>query len=203
MTGFWLISYMVLWVLFILFALLLLGALQQIGVLRRQLGLTTADQNPALEAFPSDEEDGPVLGSLLPEMTLESMNGSGTYTLRENTQSTLLLMFLSTTCPGCQKVVDPLNTLIESQRYSGRVLVVLRGDDQMCQAFLKVFPLRAPVIQDRHAHISKGFDVHRNPFGLLYDAAGMLVGKGTVARYGELIALLGEQVRLAEESTAR
>jgi hypothetical protein len=36
-----------------------------------------------------------------------------------------------------------------------------------------------------------GFGVHGSPYGLLYDAAGVLVRKGIVTDHEELLALVG------------
>lgn len=112
-------------------------------------------------------------------------------------------MFMSTMCASCQMMVDPINLLIASELYRGRVVVILRADDHACQAFLKVFPLHVPVVQDRDGLITQGFEVHHNPFGLLYDTKGILIGKGVIARNEELLALVGEKVESSKESSPR
>jgi hypothetical protein len=82
-------------------------------------------------------------------------------------------------------------------------VVILRGDDHARQAFLKVFPLRVPVIQDRDARITKSFAVQHSPFGLLYDTAGSLIRKGVIVRNEDLLTLLGELIQPPKEAPTR
>lgn len=202
MTGFWLVSYIGLWVIVILLVLLVVGLLQQLGLLQRQFGQLGTEQTQSLASPPPPaEQDGPALGSLLPDLNVESVNGFGNLTLRENTQ--MLVLFMSPMCEGCQKIVDSVNELIESQIYRGRVVVILRGDDHARQAFLKVFPLRVAVIQDRDSRITKSFAVQHSPFGLLYDTAGSLIRKGVIVRNEDLLTLLGEVTQLSKEAPTR
>ena len=190
MTGFWLASYIGLWVIVIVLILVLVGILQQLGLLQRQVGQSRTGPTQADEV-PSSAQDGPGIGSLLPDLRLVSVNGFGTLTLWESTNTTLLL-FMSPMCEGCQKIVDPLNEFIDSRGYTGRAVVILRGDDPACQAFLRVFPLHVPVIQDRDSLITQEVAVHYRPFGLLYDAAGSLRSKRVVVRNDDLSTLLAD-----------
>lgn len=108
---------------------------------------------------------------------------------------------MTPSCRSCQDVVNPLNKLLDSGAYSGNVITILRSDIQGCQAFLSVFPLSVPVVCDRDKKITKQFDVHRSPFGLLYDEQGHLIRKGVVQELEDIQALLGDtSVPLAVQS---
>lgn len=85
-----------------------------------------------------------------------------------------------------------MNALAEDRSRGARPIVILRADEQGCQAFLSVFPLRMPAVCDSDGKITMGLDVHRNPFGLLYDRDGTLVRKGIVGGEEDLLALLGD-----------
>ncbi len=193
MTGFWLGSYLVLWGVVVILCILVVGCLQQIGLLQRQLG-----QQPAEPATPppSVEHDGPPIGSHLPELVLETINDFGTLTLASTEQlGGILVIAMSPLCESCQHVVEPLNALVEQRRGAERVIVLLRADDQGCRAFLSVFPLHMPVVCDNTRTITQGFAIHGNLFGLLYDASGLLVRKGIVMQAEDLRVLLGEEVQ--------
>lgn len=194
MTGFWLASYVVLWVLVVALCLLMVGLLQQVGLLQRRLGQPASETQVSSETtiIPL-EKDGPNIGSGLPELIVEAVNGFGTVALPTsyNERGTLLL-FLAPTCKSCQHVVDPLNTLLDEGAYDGNTIAILRADEQGCQAFLNVFPLHLPVVCDSEHAISMSFDVHRTPFGLLYDRHGNLVRKGIVEGQEDILALLGD-----------
>src|SRR5579885_317948 len=130
MSGAWLVSYLILWGLVVVLAFLVFGCLQQLGILQRRTeghSVNTDDSVPTLE------KDGPTIGSPLPDIVAESMNGFGK--LISSSEKGTLLMFMSPLCESCQHVVDPLNTLVEKQEYSGQVIVILRADEQGCRAF--------------------------------------------------------------------
>ena len=192
MTGLWLVSYLVLWVLVVVLSILVVGCLQQIGLLQRQL-----EPQPAKTGTPilSVEHDGPPIGARLPDLVFETINGFGTFTLSSSeNQRGCLVVFISSLCESCQHLVDLLNALVESQNHTERVIVLVRSDDQGCRAFLNVFPLHMPVFCDSTRTITMGFDVHTNPFGLLYDASGALIRKGIVMGAEDLRALFGDAV---------
>lgn len=194
MTGFWLASYIVLWVLVVILCLLMIGLLQQVGLLHRRLGQPTSDASKSLEvAMLPLEKDGPAINSSLPELTVETINGFGTQALSAmHNEGYRLLLFLASTCESCQHIVDSINRLLSDGIYDGYALAILRSDEQGCRAFLNVFPLHLPVVCDSERTITMSFEVHRNPFGLLYDRHGNLVRKGVVQRQEDLQALLGD-----------
>jgi methylamine dehydrogenase accessory protein MauD len=181
----------VLWVLVVVLGLLLIGVLRQLGLLQGQRALPAAA--PAA-AIPTVENDGPAIGTPIPDLVAPSVNGFGAVALAtpENEGSTsTLLMFMSPMCEPCQHVVEPLNALAEDAVRAVRPVVIMRADEQACRAFLSVFPLRLPTICDSERTITMGFDVHGTPFGLLYDEHGTLTRKGLVMDHDDLLALLG------------
>jgi hypothetical protein len=189
MTGPWLASYLVLGVLVLVFCFLVIGALVQIGPLRLQrAGRAAAPET----AVPVGADDGPPLGSRLPELVAGTMNGFGSVTLAEpNDERSTLVVFLSPLCESCQHVVAALNALVEDGAHQVRVVAIMRADEQACRAFLRIFPLQLPLVGDGERTITMGFGVHGSPYGLLYDAAGVLVRKGIVTDHEELLALVG------------
>jgi hypothetical protein len=204
MSGFWLVSYIVLWVVVFLLGALVVGILQQMGLQRREQGAwgiavsqdtprVDATEGKELGAIPPLEDDGLVIGSELPQLTLDTINGHDSVELRPGpSDGPTLLVCLSPMCETCQHVVEPLNALASDDDFTGRIVAVLRTDAPGCNAFLNVFPLHAPVVCDADRTITMGFNAHRIPFGLLYDANGTLVRKGVLSDEDHLLALLGD-----------
>lgn len=190
MTGWWVVSYLVLWVAVVLIALLVVGTLRQLGQIGLQLG--TGSQQP-LPELPSIENDGPAIGTAIPNVVADTINGFGLVeTAAIRTTKWLLVMFLSPTCDTCQHAVELLNSLARQRGETIQIIVIMRADELACGSFQNVFPLQVPLICDSTRKLTYGFDVHRNPFGLLYDTSGKLVRKGTVLDGHYLAALLGE-----------
>ncbi len=192
MSNIWLVSYILLWVFVIGLALLIIGVLQQIGLLHRQLAqLGTAAASPPNLPVPAPRDDGPPLGAILPELALETINGFGTLRLppSHNGNGTLLVV-LSPMCETCQRTAEPLNKIVDDGIFHGTVAVLMKSDEQACRAFLSLFPLHLPVVCDRTREIIMGFQVHNIPFGLLYDSQGILKAKGMVRDCDDLLTLL-------------
>lgn len=192
MSGLWLASYLVLWGLVVLVCLLLIGILRQLGLLQRQLALRPAEAK-ADSAIPALEHDGPAIGSPIVNLEAETINGFGRLILaRRPERESTLLMFLSPMCETCQHVVEPLNAAAADAGRAVSPAVIMRADEHACRAFQSVFPLHLPVVCDREGTITMGLDIHRTPFGLLYDEQGTLIRKGEVEGEEDLLALLGD-----------
>ena len=192
MTGLWLVSYVVLWVIVVVLCFFLVGVLRQLGLLYRQL-----EQRPSRpkeeDSIPALEQDGPTIGSPLPDLEVDTFNGFGSLsTAMLRGSGSTLLVFMSPMCETCQHAVEPLNMLVADVTHNVHPVVFIRADEQACRAFLSVFPLRMPVVCDRDATITVDFSVHRTPFGLLYDERGSLIRKGSLEGYEDLRALLGD-----------
>jgi hypothetical protein len=187
MTGLWLVSYVILWVIVITLLLLVLGILRLVGSLNSRITL----ESSADDSIPSIAADGPEIGSSMPKVEAPSLVGSGTVSLPEPGKGALLI-FMSHMCSSCQSIVDSLNQLGEEQTSGVPVTVFLRADERGTQAFLTVYGLQVPTISDGETIWTRAFSVHRSPFALYYDEKGVLVRKGTVAEgMVDLLAVLG------------
>jgi methylamine dehydrogenase accessory protein MauD len=193
MTGLWLVSYLVLWVLVVVLCFFLVGILRQLGLLHRQLEYRPL-QSEGEDSIPLLEQDGPTIGSPLTNLEVDTINGYGRLTtamLRD--RGLMLLVFMSPMCETCQHIVEPLNTLAADAARTIPMAVIMRADEHGCRAFLSVFPLHMPVVCDRESAITMGFDIHRTPFGLLYDEQGILIRKGVLEGHEDVLALLGDR----------
>ena len=193
MTGLWLASYLILWGLVVVLCLLLIGVLRQLGLLYRRLesGSTPLQEG---DSIPALEHDGPAIGSPIVDLDADTINGFGNLVLTKlDKGGSTLFVFMSPMCEACQHIVEPLNTLAADAARAVSPHVIMRADEQACRAFLSVFPLHMPVVCDRDRTITMGLDVHRTPFGLLYDEHSTLIRKGLVEGYEDLLALLGDR----------
>ncbi len=187
MTGLWLATYLALWTVVILTVLLQVGVLRQLGMIQRQ---HQPAQKPQL---PSYQDDGPRLGSQIPELTIQAANVGSAVSLTDMaTARGALIIFMSPLCEGCHEIVNPLNALAKDRLRSVPSLVILRGNETSCRSFLRVFPLDAPVALDLDDSLTAGFGMHHSPYGLLYDENQLLVRKGSVTDADSLAALLGD-----------
>jgi len=178
MSGWWLVSYVALWVLFVAVAALLLGALREISLLRAG----PSQKVPA--GFPEPSQDGPPAGSVLPPLPLEGARAEPVG------DAWLLVSFLSPLCQGCHESVELMNRAVGTSSGHLQAVVILDGSDQAVDAFLRIFPLEAEVIRDPAGDLAEEFSVHFRPFALLYDPSGRLVSKNQIANSHDLDALL-------------
>lgn len=198
MTGLWLISYILLWAVVIIVCLLLIGVLRQVGMLQSP-SVPSSASPPSDVEIPTIENDGPPIGSLFPDIAGDSINGFGVISLADvHRQGAILLMFLSPMCEDCQHVVEPINAIAAERDRGVYPIAIVRADKAGCEAFDVVFPLHVPLICDSDRSITKGFGVHRSPFGLLYDGEGLLVRKGVIHGREEFLALLGDETAPTE-----
>ena len=194
MTSLWLVSYIALWLLVGVLCLITVGLLQQLGLLQGQLRIESTESGTEKTLLhPAPEDDGPDIGSVLPQLTASSINGFGQLTFPFSPQKGYsLLIFLSPLCEICQHIVETLNMVAENNANAGRVIAIMRTDEQACSAFISLFPLHLPVICDTERTITMGFHVHHAPFLLLYDAQDLLVRKGGIKDQKDLLTLLGD-----------
>lgn len=189
MTGFWLGSYVVLWILQVSSVAAIIATMRQVGLLRIELALHPPSETAGRSTMPSVESDGPELGSSMSPMILTTIDGK---LLKLPLNRPTLLTFMSAICPGCQKAIKPLNSLADDEARGVQPVVILRAEEETCLAFLAIFELRVPVICDDR-RLTMEFSVHRNPFALLYNREGTLVRKAIVEEEAHIQALMRDQ----------
>ncbi len=194
MNPVWLISYVVLWILVAILALLTVGLLQQLGFLQREFATLKRERGEeSSSSIPPLDKDGPDIGASLPERTFRPFNGHQAVSLAAPyNQHCTVLLFLTITCESCQHMVEFINEFLQAEGFQGTAVTFLRADTGGCQAFQQVFPLNIPTICDDDHSISMEFEIHRFPLGLFYDAEGKLLRKGIVQEREDLLALLGD-----------
>ncbi len=196
MTGLWLVSYIALWLLVGVLCMITLGLLQQLGLLQHKLEQYSSGFTTEQTLYhPTLEDDGPEIGSKLPNLTTDTINGFGILNFPFSSQEKYsLLVFLSPLCETCQDIVEILNTVADNNANVGNVIAIMRSDEQACRSFINVFPLHLPLVCDNERVVTMKFGVHHAPFGLLYNTQGTLIRKGGIKSQKDLSSLLEDVV---------
>jgi hypothetical protein len=200
MSGFWLVSYIILWLIVLVGVGLLAGVLRELGL--GTIQARTLRTNNPLRA-PRIENVGPDIGAPFRDLRGLARTGNAwvesQYVTEEGIGS--LLLFMSPNCRSCQDIVEPLNHIADERSRDLRVAVVLKGNEKMCRNFIDLFKLRAQTFLDEGGGISRDFRVNTSPFGLYYGPEGTLVRKGVVTDEVYIRVLIGEDVT-AEDANA-
>jgi thiol-disulfide isomerase/thioredoxin len=173
-TG-WAVSLIVLWAIVLILSGVLLWHLGDGIELRQPAAIAQSD---APHIPPSVEQDGPSIGTQLPDFRdkLDVREVQRIPTSTDGSHDTLIV-FLAPLCTTCHRVSSFLNAL--SQERSGLTIVaVVVGVPDAVDAYLKLFPLAVPVVRDPEQQVMRGvFNVRTTPFALFYDRSGQLVRK--------------------------
>ncbi len=183
MSGVWLASYVVLWVVVLLLAFLLAGALRQLGLLQLRLG----DDPGALIT-----DTGLERGAEAPDFTALGAESGELVSLSDLPAVPRMLVFASPGCLSCRELIPGLNE-VRKTRGDFDFLVVCRGDLESCQAFGRMNGLEAPMVVDTTGQIEKDYLVTLTPFAYLIDHQGRVVIRGIANDWRQLESLLEQE----------
>jgi methylamine dehydrogenase accessory protein MauD len=183
MSGVWLASYVVLWVVVLLLAFLLAGALRQLGLLQLRLG----DDPGALIT-----DTGLERGAEAPDFTALGSESGELVSLSDLPAVPRMLVFASPGCLSCRELIPGLNE-VRKTRGDFDFLVVCRGDLESCQAFGRMNGLEAPMVVDTTGQIEKDYLVTLTPFAYLIDHEGRVVIRGIANDWRQLESLLEQE----------
>ena len=183
MSGVWLASYIVLWLVVFALAFLLAGALRQLGLLQLRLG----DDPGALIT-----DTGLERGAQAPDFTALSADSEELVTLSELPAAPRLLVFASPGCLSCRELIPGLNEVRKTRREFD-FLVVCRGDLESCQGFGRMNRLEAPMVVDTTGQIEKDYVVTLTPFAYLLDHERNVVIRGVANDWRQLESLLEQE----------
>lgn len=182
MSGWWLASYVVLWVLVVVLALAVLALARQVGVLHLRLG-----PRGALEI----DDEGPPLGEA-PE-PIDARDPAGRPVTIGGPGSAQLLMFVSPGCPVCREV---LPSLPAASRVGGMAPVVV--SDGPAHDVPGTAGIRAPVVVS--ADVARAYGVPGTPYVVVLDGQGVVRAKGTVNNMEQMEGLVETARRRIDEA---
>ncbi len=184
MSGVWLASYVVLWLLVLVMGFLLAGALRQLGLIQLRLG----DDPGALIT-----DSGLERGTLAPDFTALDAGTGGSLTLSDLPARPRLLIFVSPSCLSCRELIPGLNEVQATRGREFDFLAVCRGDFESCRSFARMNRLHAPMVVDTNGQIEKDFEVQLTPFAYLLDYEGRVVIRGLANDWRQLESLLEQE----------
>jgi methylamine dehydrogenase accessory protein MauD len=184
-SGWWLASYVVLWILVIALSLLVLALARQIGVLHLRLG-----PRGALEV----DDEGPPLGEAPEPMDARAIDGRGVTIGGPGEPQ--LLFFVSPGCPICRELLPSLAPAARAARMTP-VAIVDVGEEVAREAYDHSPPSVALVAGPE---ISETYEVPGTPYAVILDTIGVVRAKGTVNNLEQIEGLVDTARRRVEET---
>jgi methylamine dehydrogenase accessory protein MauD len=185
MAGWWLASYVILWVLVVVLAILVLALARQVGTLHLRLG-----PRGALEV----DEEGPPLGEAPEPVDASDFRGRSV-TLGGPGQAQLLL-FVSPGCPVCREVLPSLPAAARVGKMAP-VVVVDAPDDEARSLYgadrLEAVLVAAP-------EMAEGYRIPGTPYAVALDVLGVVRAKGTVNNLEQMDGLVDTARRRLEKA---
>ena len=179
MSGWWLASYVVLWVITATMFVVLLVVLRQLGLMYVRGGGA-----PRLE-------EGPPIGAIIPPF--EEMEDGTQAEIRfpDAVVDLNLLLFTSPHCRICEEVLRELGGV--TRDFDARVLVVSEGDVEENGRLRQLVDGGARFVSN--AERQRSLDVRTHPYGLVTDRSGTVLEKGVVNGSRDVQVLLEEAAR--------
>lgn len=184
----WIALIVSLWLVVVVLALLLAGALRQIGLLTIRLG----DDPGALIT-----DIGLERGTRIP--TFEGIDADTRSTFRsdELSPTSRVLVFVSPACLACRTLMPHLNEVMAT-RPEYEFLAVCRGDADACARFKHGENLHARMVVDTTGAIERAFDIQMTPFVYVASDSNRVLIRGVANDWRHLESLLEQEGTLQE-----
>lgn len=186
MSGWWLISYVVLWALVVVLAVVVVALARQIGTLHLRLG-----PRGALEI----DDEGPPLGERVEPLAASDLEGRELVLGGDG--SPQLLLFVSPGCDVCRQVLPSVNAAARQGDLEA-VVVTDAGEEESAAYARKLRSV--PVAASLEA--VEAFGVPGTPYVVVLDADGVVRAKGTVNNMEQMEGLVDTARRRLEEGVA-
>lgn len=174
MEGWWAASYVALWLLVIVLAVIVVALARQIGTLYLRLG-----PRGALEM----DAEGPALGSTAPRVELTALDGRA-IRIGGGGRAQLLL-FVSPGCHICEQVLPGVGAL---EKLGVAPVVVSDQDAEETALVYGRKRLEAPIVPG--IGLTGAYEIPGTPFVVIVDADGIVKAKGTVNNLEQLEGLV-------------
>jgi methylamine dehydrogenase accessory protein MauD len=179
-TGWWLVSYVVLWLAVAVLGVLVVALAREVGALHLRLG-----PRGALEI----DTEGPDLGAVVPPLVATALDGRPARVGGEGPMR--LYLFASPTCGICRDVLPAMNALLR-RGVEGAVLAEAPTRDLWGWVDLGVAVVSSP-----ESFVAYG--VPGTPYAIVLDERGSVAAKGTPNDPAQLEGLLDTARRRVEE----
>ncbi len=173
----WIIAVAVLWMVVIVQGIVIFALARQVGVLFERVA--------PMGALITD--GGPKIGDQSPIFELVTLAGHK-LAVGMPAQRSMLLFFLSPTCPVCKKLLPVLKSTAAAEKSWVDVVLASDGERPKHETFIKQQSLGAfPYVLS--TDLGMGYRVNRLPFGVLIDGEGIVRAKGLINNREQLESL--------------
>jgi methylamine dehydrogenase accessory protein MauD len=179
-SGWWLVSYAVLWLAVVVLGVLVVALAREVGALHLRLG-----PHGALEV----DTEGPEIGAVVP--TISGTGRDGRPAPMGGPGGTRLYLFASPTCGICRDVVPAMSPLLR-RGLGGAIVADAHPDDFGAWPNLDVTVISSP-----EAFLA--YSVPGTPFAVVLDERGTVLAKGTPNDPSQLEGLVDTARRRARD----
>ena len=184
------VALILLWVVVVALGVVVFALARQVGVLFERVA--------PMGALVTD--GGPKVGEASPRFELTPLAGAKIVVGAAAGRS-MLIFFLSPTCPMCKKLIPVLKSASKAERGWLDVVLASDGERQKQEAFVRQHDLSAfPYVLS--SELGMSYRVNRLPFAVLIDGDGVVRAKGLVNSREQLESLFNAK-ELGVESIQR
>jgi peroxiredoxin len=117
-----------------------------------------------------------LVGNPAPDFTLQTVNGKGKFSLKENAGKVVLVDFWATWCEPCKKSFPKLQDLNTKYKSQGLVIIGVSQDDENegLAEFAKTYGAEFPVGWDDGKKIAEKYNPKSMPSSFLIDKNGVV-----------------------------
>lgn len=188
MQGWWIASYVVLWLLVLVLASVVVALARQIGTLHLRLG-----PRGALEM----DDEGPPIGEAPPPDDLVDTTGAPVRIGGPGDPQ--LLLFVSPGCGVCQQVLPSVAVVAAAGQLKPFVLTDM--DEEETRLAYAAKKIGAPVLSARF--LVQRWDIPGTPYVIVLDEFGVIRAKGTVNNLEQMEGLVDSAARRLAEAKER
>ena len=186
-SGWWLVSYVILWVLVVALSVVVLALARQIGVLHLRLG-----PRGALEM----DDEGPPLGEAPEPFDARTLDGSDVTVGGPGEPQ--LLFFVSPGCPICRQLLPSLAPAARAARMTP--VAIVDGEEPAATEAYAHADAGVPLVAA--PELAEGYEVPGTPYAVVLDGIGVVRAKGTVNNLEQIEGLVDTARRRVEDTVA-
>jgi methylamine dehydrogenase accessory protein MauD len=183
MEGWWLASYLALWVVVVVLAVLVVALARQVGTLHLRLG-----PRGALEL----DDEGPSLGDAPPPAELRDLRGRPV--IVGGSGPARLLLFVSPGCPICREVLPGVGAAAGAAGMTAVVVADSNGPEVQA-----AYGVGAPAPVVASPELAGRYEIPGTPYVVALDEEGIVRAKGTVNNLEQMEGLAETARRRADE----
>jgi methylamine dehydrogenase accessory protein MauD len=185
MDGWWAASYVVLWVLVVVLALVVVALARQIGTLHMRIG-----PHGALEI----DTEGPPLGEPAESFEVEDISGEPVTVGGPGRPQ--LLLFISPGCQLCAQVLPSVDAVASAGGMTP--LVIADGDRHETLSSYSSRSWNAPLVPA--TRVAESYEIPGTPYAVILDDLGIVRSKGTINNLEQMEGLIDTAKKRLEES---